>query len=84
MLSHFLVLSGLWVAMGAVLGLLIAAATGRKSARLLLAGSGLALSAGWLGVWLLGTPFATPWSLWVTLLGLFLLARFVPAFRLNR
>jgi uncharacterized membrane protein YeaQ/YmgE (transglycosylase-associated protein family) len=67
-----------WLILGVLVGLLAAAAYQRTRLGqwLFLVGTGvlLAIVTGWLGVWLLGSFFATAVALWIAIAGVVLCA----------
>jgi hypothetical protein len=71
-----LILSLFWLLIGILIGALANGAKLRPAAwgrrgwlRMLGLGALVALLAGWLGTFLLGTLFATPTAVWITVLG---------------
>ena len=79
-----LILSLFWLLLGLLIGALANAAKLRPAAwvrggRLGMLGLGalVALLGGWLGIWLLGSLFATATAIWIAVLGVALLPRLI-------
>jgi hypothetical protein len=72
-----LLLSLLWLAPGAIIGLIAVAARLQPATWRALRMSGLgmiiALVTGWLGTWLQGKYFATPMVCWITVIGVIII-----------